>query len=143
MHDIGKIGISDVILSKPGPLTDREFEIVKQHTMKGAHILSGSDNRTIRMGEIIALSHHENWDGSGYPRGLKGEDIPLEARVVAISDVYDALLSDRAYRKRLPEQQALEIIKNYINKKFDPAIGHLFMKHIDTIRDHINGPDVP
>lgn len=140
LHDIGKIGISDAILSKPGPLTDEEFEIIKQHTVKGARILSGSKNRVIRMGEVLALSHHENWDGSGYPQGLKGEQIPLEARVVAVADVYDALLADRVYRKKMPKERALEIIGNDAGKKFDPAIVGVFMKHITTIHSHFRSP---
>lgn len=136
LHDIGKIGISDAILYKPGPLTDKEFQIIKQHTVKGAHILSGSHNRVVRLGEVLALSHHENWDGSGYPHGLKGEEIPLEARVVAVADVYDALLADRVYRKKMSREQALSIIGNESGKKFDPAIVEVLMKYNDIIHSH-------
>lgn len=134
MHDIGKIGVSDSILLKPGPLNTEEFAKVKQHAVIGAKILSGSDNYVIKLAEIIACNHHENWDGSGYPKGLKGEEIPLEARIVAVVDVYDALRSDRVYRNGLPEEEALKFIESQKGRKFDPTVCSLFLKHIDEIR---------
>jgi putative two-component system response regulator len=136
LHDIGKIGIPDHVLRKPGPLSAEEFSIIKQHTLIGARILSGSRNQIIQSATIIAQSHHENWDGSGYPHGLKGTEIPLEARIVSVVDVYDALLSDRVYRKGLPENEVLSIIEKSIGSKFDPEIGELFLGRYQEIRDH-------
>lgn len=134
LHDVGKIGILDRVLLKPGPLTDEEFEVIKTHTTIGAHILGGSSNPVIQLAERIALSHHENWNGSGYPEGRSGTDIPIEARVVAVADVYDALKADRVYRKGMPEEKVLSIIEEESGRKFDPEIARLFLKHIDDIR---------
>lgn len=134
MHDIGKIGVSGTILLKPGPLNQDEFEKVKQHTLIGGKILSGSFNPVIQMAEKIACNHHENWDGTGYPNGLSGEDIPVEARIVAVVDVYDALMSDRIYRKGLPEEEVLEFIKSQSGIKFDPKICSTFLENIDEVR---------
>ena len=130
MHDIGKIGVPDSILNKPGKLTPEEFEIIKQHTLIGYSILSRSKRRVFRIAATIALSHHENWDGSGYPYGLRGDEIPLEARVTAIADVYDALSSDRVYRKAWPKDKVLNYIKENAGKKFDPALVKLFFEVI-------------
>ena len=94
LHDVGKVGIPDEILSKPGPLDDDEWETMKTHTTIGASILSGSASPLVQLSETIALTHHERWDGSGYPHGLSGEQIPLAGRICAICDVFDALLSD-------------------------------------------------
>ncbi len=134
LHDVGKIGIMDSILRKPGPLSHDEFRMIQTHTVIGAHILANSRNPVIRMAETIALRHHENWDGTGYPDGLAGEDIPVQARVVAVADVYDALMTDRIYRRGLSEARVLEIIKQERGKKFDPVIVDLFLKNIDEIR---------
>lgn len=134
MHDIGKIGVSDRILLKPGPLSEEEYEKVKQHPLIGGKILSGSLNPVIQMAEKIACHHHENWDGTGYPNGLSGEDIPVEARIVAVVDVYDALLSDRIYRKGLPEKEVLDFIKSQSGIKFDPKICSIFFEYIDEVR---------
>ncbi|MDR2451441.1 MAG: response regulator [Candidatus Accumulibacter sp.] len=136
LHDIGKIGIPDNVLRKPGPLSTEEFSIIKQHTSIGERILSGSRNQVIQTAAAIARSHHENWDGSGYPQGLKGKEIPLEARIVSVVDVYDALLSDRVYRKGLPEDEVLSIIAKGIGNKFDPEICRLFLDRYDQIRAH-------
>ena len=132
MHDIGKIGIPDAILNKPGKLTPEEFEAIKRHTIIGYEILSRSKRRIFKMAASIALNHHENWDGTGYPNGLKGEEIPLEARVTSIADVYDALSSDRVYRKAWPEEKVFEYIKENAGKKFDPALVKLFFEIVDV-----------
>jgi putative two-component system response regulator len=128
MHDVGKIGVSDTILLKPGKLTPEEFEIVKRHTEIGAGILGGSDIALLHLASSIALSHHEKWDGSGYPNGLKGESIPEAARIVAIADVYDALSYDRVYRKALPEEKVMEIMHEENGSHFDPNYFECFLK---------------
>ena len=102
MHDVGKVATPDEILRKPGPLTPQEREEMQRHTTVGYEILSGSDSELLQMAASIALTHHERWDGSGYPNGLKGEEIPVEGRIVAVADVFDAMLSDRCYRPALP-----------------------------------------
>lgn len=134
LHDIGKIGISDAVLLKEGPLDWEEFQEIKSHTVIGAKILSGSQNPVLQMGETIALYHHENWDGSGYPNGLKTDEIPLEAQIVSITDAYDALLSDRIYRKGLPENEVLRFIIEQRGKKFSPALVNLFLDNIKEIK---------
>jgi response regulator RpfG family c-di-GMP phosphodiesterase len=134
LHDIGKIGIPDAILNKPTKLEDNEWEIMKQHTIIGYKILSTVDNPLFKMAANIALYHHENWDGSGYPKGLKGEEIPLEARIVALVDVYDALSTDRVYRKAWPEEKVLKYIKELNGKKFDPNIVEIFLNNYDEIK---------
>jgi putative two-component system response regulator len=126
MHDIGKIGIPDRILLKPGKLTPEEWTIMKQHTMIGARILEGSDTEAIRLGEIVALSHHEKWDGTGYPKGLKGKDIPLAGRIVAIADVFDALTSKRPYKEAFSLEKSFEIIKQGRGSHFDPRVVDAF-----------------
>lgn len=132
LHDIGKIGIWDNILLKPGPLTPEEFEIMKNHTITGANILSGSTYNKIQMTETIALSHHERWDGVGYPKGLKGEEIPIEGRIVAICDQYDALRSIRPYKSGFSHEKTMEILINGDEKTtpggFDPHILETFIK---------------
>jgi len=134
LHDVGKIGIPDSILLKPSRLSDEEFEIMKQHTSIGYNILSTVDHPLFRMASLVALYHHENWDGSGYPKGLKGEDIPLYARIVGLMDVYDALLSDRIYRPAWDEEAVLKYIKENTGKKFDPKIVEIFERNYDKIR---------
>lgn len=135
MHDIGKIGIPDHILLKPGKLTPEEFEIMKKHTIIGAKILEGSDVEFIKMAEIIALTHHERWDGKGYPRGLSGEEIPLPGRITAIADVFDALLSKRPYKPPFPLEETLEIIKKENGTHFDPNVVSSFFSALDEILD--------
>ena len=134
LHDIGKIGVQDNVLLKRDRLTVEEFAIIQSHSAIGANILANSENHIIRLAEVIALRHHENWDGTGYPGGLKGEDIPVAARVVAVADVYDALMADRIYRKGLPEQEVLKIIQAECGRKFDPRIVMVFLEKIDEIR---------
>jgi putative two-component system response regulator len=122
MHDIGKIGIPDHVLLKPGKLDDEELAIMRTHPQLGADILDKSNSQLIRLAHTVALYHHEKWDGSGYPFGLKGEEIPIEARIVAVADVFDALLSKRPYKEAWPVEKAVEEIKSQINRHFDPQV---------------------
>lgn len=131
LHDIGKIGIPDHILLKPGRFEPDEFEQMKQHTSIGANILKGSSFDVLRTAELITRSHHEKWDGSGYPQGLKGEEIPIEARIVALADFYDALTHDRPYKKAWPVEDALAEVEKQSGCHFDPRIVEAFM---DVIR---------
>ncbi len=133
MHDVGKIGIPDSILLKPGRLNAQEWEIMKKHTTIGAEILSGSDTGFIKLAEIIALSHHERWDGKGYPRGLKGEDIPMAGRIVTIADVFDAVTSKRPYKKPATAEQAFDIIKKGSGTHFDPEVVKAFFAVADEL----------
>jgi putative two-component system response regulator len=133
MHDIGKIGVADAILKKPGKLTDKEFKQIKEHTTIGARILEGSQISLLNLAQDIALYHHEKWNGSGYPQGLREEAIPLCARIVAVCDVYDALVSDRVYRPALPEDKALAIMKEGRGNHFDPRILDLFLDQLPQI----------
>lgn len=126
LHDVGKIGIDDSILRKPGKLTPREFEIMKTHTTIGASILAGSPSPVLRGGERIARSHHENWDGSGYPRGLSGREIPLEARIVAVADVFDSLTHERVYKEASSPEEAEATICDLEGTKFDPDVVDAF-----------------
>ncbi len=132
MHDIGKIGIPDKILLKPGKLDADEWEIMKKHTIIGADILKGSNISFVRMGETIALTHHENWDGSGYPYGLKGREIPLVGRITALADVYDALTSDRPYKKAFSYEKSNQIILQECGKHFDPDVVDAFFEVQDA-----------
>ncbi len=138
MHDVGKIGIPYAILLKPGKLTPEEFDVIKQHPEIGAHILTGSDSPLMKMAEMIAITHHEKWDGSGYPNALKGEAIPLEGRIVAIADVFDALTTIRPYKKAWDVVDAVDFIVNNAGTHFDPALAVLFqgiLPEILIIRD--------
>jgi putative two-component system response regulator len=127
LHDVGKLGIPDSILRKPGKLTAEEFEVMKTHTTIGAQILSGSRFPILQLAEEIALTHHERWDGTGYA-GLAGERIPLSGRIVALADVFDALTNDRIYRKALPLEDALAEIELQRGRHFDPAIADAFLR---------------
>jgi putative two-component system response regulator len=133
MHDLGKIGIPDLILNKPAKLDPLEWEIMKQHTIIGAKILKGSEAEYIKLGETIALHHHEKWDGSGYPNGLKGTDIPITGRITAIADVFDALISKRPYRDALSLKKSLVIIREGRGSHFDPDVVDAFFVIQDDI----------
>lgn len=135
MHDIGKIGIPDGILLKPGKLDAKEWKIMQTHAAIGADILSGHDSELMAMAKEIAISHHEKWDGSGYPNGLAGKDIPLVGRIVAISDVFDALTSERPYKKAWPVEEAIEEIKRGAGKHFDPDLVKVFLQVLPDILD--------
>ncbi len=148
MHDIGKIGIPDAILLKPGKFTEEEWLIMQSHVEVGAEILSGSDIPLMQVAKNIALTHHEKWDGSGYPNGLAGKEIPLEGRICAICDVFDALTSERPYKKAWPIDKAVALIHEQSGKHFDPELTHLFdeilepvhqfrMKHIDSFPEEM------
>ena len=132
LHDIGKIAVRDSILQKPEKLTEMEFEEIKRHVPDGERIIkkikkNTSDHLFLEQAGILVASHHEKWDGSGYPRGLKAEEIPLQGRMMAIADVYDALVSDRPYRKGMPHKEAVEIISQGRGKHFDPALVDVFL----------------
>lgn len=133
MHDIGKIGIRDNILLKPGKLTTEEFEIMKSHTVIGHEILKGSPSKFLKMGAVIALGHHEKFDGTGYPYGKKGSEIPIEARIVALADVYDALVSERPYKNAWPIEAALKFMKKQCGTHFDPECFKSFEDNLDAI----------
>jgi putative two-component system response regulator len=126
LHDIGKIAISEAILLKPGRLSDSEFEAVKTHTTIGASILSGSSSRVLRLAEEIALSHHERWDGRGYPFGLRATEISRASRIVAVADVFDALTHERPYKRAWPLDEALSEIQGQRGRHFDPEIVDAF-----------------
>ncbi|MCB1889837.1 MAG: response regulator [Rhodocyclaceae bacterium] len=133
MHDVGKIGIPDAILQKPGRLTPEEFEIIKAHPTIGAELLSGDDSELLVMASTIALTHHEKWDGSGYPAGLAGEAIPQAGRIVAVADVFDALTSPRPYKKAWSFEAACDLIRDGRGKHFDPAVVDNFFAQFDAI----------
>lgn len=133
MHDIGKIGIPDYILLKPGKLDDDEWEIMKTHVDIGADLLAGTDVPLLSMARNIALTHHEKWDGSGYPRGLKAEEIPIEGRICAICDVFDALTSERPYKRAWPIEDALQYLRQQAGSHFDPDLIPLFEKILDEV----------
>ena len=130
MHDVGKIGIPDEILLKPGRLTEAEFEKMKTHTVKGAEILVGSASEIVNLAEVIALTHHERWDGGGYPKGLKGEDIPIEGRITALIDVFDALLAKRPYKEAWEMERVLQYIESESGRQFDPYLSRVFLNNI-------------
>jgi putative two-component system response regulator len=128
LHDIGKIGIPDAILLKAGKLEPAEIEIMKTHTLIGARILSGSDHALLTMAESIALTHHERWDGAGYPYQLAGHAIPFEGRVVALADTFDALTHERPYKAASTLEEALAEIRRESGKQFDPELVSAFLR---------------
>jgi methanogenic corrinoid protein MtbC1 len=136
LHDVGKVAIPDAILLKPGPLTPQERAIVETHAEEGHRLVRGSSSSILDMAATIALSHQEKWDGTGYPRGLKGEAIPIEGRIVAVADVFDALTSDRVYRKAFPVEDAVQMMREQRGRHFDPVLLDAFMEVLGR-----SGPD--
>ncbi len=136
LHDVGKVAIPDAILLKPGPLTPEERAIVETHAEEGHRLVKGSSSSILDMAATIALSHQEKWDGTGYPRGLKGEAIPIEGRIVAVADVFDALTSDRVYRKAFSVDEAIQMMREQRGRHFDPVLLDAFMEVLGR-----SGPD--
>ncbi len=136
LHDVGKVAIPDAILLKPGPLTPEERAIVETHAEEGHRLVRGSSSSILDMAATIALSHQEKWDGTGYPRGLKGEAIPIEGRIVAVADVFDALTSDRVYRKAFSVEDAIQMMREQRGRHFDPVLLDAFMEVLGR-----SGPD--
>jgi response regulator RpfG family c-di-GMP phosphodiesterase len=141
LHDIGKIQVPDAILNKPGKLTAEEFADMKEHTTHGGSIiadaieqLGAGDSGYLREAKNLALCHHEKWDGSGYPNGLKGEEIPLSARIMAVADVFDALVSKRSYKEGMPFEKAMSIIREGSGSHFDPLVVQAFVDAEDQVR---------
>ena len=138
MHDIGKVAIPDNILNKPGKLTSEEYDIMKTHSTVGYEMLKGSKRKLLKMASIVAYTHHEKWDGTGYPRGLKGEEIHIYGRITALADVFDALGSYRCYKPKWEDEKIFELFRNERGKHFDPKLIDIFFEHLDEflkIRD--------
>jgi putative two-component system response regulator len=128
LHDVGKIGIADAILLKPGKLAPEEFQVMTTHTVIGGKILAGSRSPLLQLAELIALNHHESWDGTGYPHGRRGEDIPLAGRIVSVADVFDALTHPRPYKQAWPVEQAVAEMERLGGSKFDPGVVAAFLR---------------
>lgn len=142
MHDVGKLGVPDAILRKPGRFTDEEFAEMKRHTIIGGTILEGSVSPLIVMAHSIALTHHERYDGKGYPNGIAGEAIPLEGRIVCICDAFDAMASKRCYKEAYPFDKVFGIIQEELGRQFDPRLGQLFLDHraeVEAIKLRFSG----
>jgi cyclic di-GMP phosphodiesterase len=135
MHDIGKIGIPDWVLLKPGRLTDEEMAIVQRHSELGYDLLKGTDGAIMNLAASVALNHHERWDGTGYPHRRRGEDIPMEARITSVADVFDALISDRVYRSGMPLDTAIDIMVRDRAGAFDPSLLDLFLERLDDVME--------
>jgi len=135
MHDVGKLGIPDCILQKPGPLTAEERRLMEYHTIIGANILKGSTATVLKQSRIIALTHHEKYDGTGYPQRLKGKEIPIEGRITIIADVFDALSSKRVYKEALEEREVLKVLHEGRGSFFDPQILDIFLEHLEEVRE--------
>ncbi|KEF30924.1 Response regulator [Marinobacter nitratireducens] len=135
MHDIGKIGIPDAVLQKPGKLNPEEWAVMQKHAEIGAEIIGEDGSDLLQMAREVALHHHEKWDGSGYPKGLKGKDIPLSARIVALADVFDALTSERPYKKAWSIEQATDLLKEQSGQHFDPELVEAFFRSLPDILD--------
>lgn len=142
LHDLGKIGIPDAILLKPGKLTDEEFDVMRQHCVIGAKVLSGGHSELLEMAERIALSHHEHWDGNGYPNGLKAKAIPIEARIVSVVDVFDALTHPRPYKDAWTQQDAIDYITSHKNRQFDEKVVDAFLSVLEKKSGEIDFIDM-
>ena len=142
MHDIGKIGTPEDILLKPGKLNEDEWVMIKKHPLIGGDILKQSSSDLLRAGEVIALSHHEKWDGSGYPNGLAGEDIPLWGRICAVADVFDALTNERPYKPAYSNEESLRILREGSGKHFDPHLVDIFINSMDEVVGIQSNPDL-
>ena len=134
MHDIGKVGISDAILNKPGRHTPQETEIMKTHTTLGFEMLKHSDKELLKIAATIAHEHHEKYDGTGYPRGLKGEEISIYARITAVADVFDALGSERVYKKAWKDEDIFSMLEEQKAKHFDPTLVDIFLSNVDEFK---------
>ncbi|ULL14619.1 HD domain-containing protein [Paenibacillus sp. H1-7] len=135
MHDIGKVAIPDEVLNKPGKLTEEEFEMMKAHTTIGYGLLKNSSRRILKAAAIVAYQHHEKWNGTGYPQGLKGEEIHIYARITAVADVFDALGSDRVYKKAWELERIIDLFREERGRHFDPRIVDAFMEHLLQLLD--------
>ncbi len=133
MHDIGKVGIPDAILLKPGKLDDNEFQLMKEHATFGYEILNGSNSKLLQLGALIALTHHEKYDGSGYPKGLKGDVTPIYGQIIAVADVFDALTSERPYKRAWTVEAAMDLLKEGSGKHFKPECINAFFKNWDAV----------
>lgn len=133
MHDVGKIGIPDAILLKPGKLSEQEFEHMKEHALIGAKILANSSSPLLQLAHTLAIEHHEKWDGTGYPYGLQGDEISIEGRIIAVADVFDALTSKRPYKDAWSVEKAVAHMKKQAGSHFDPAIIDLLVNKLDEI----------
>ena len=145
MHDIGKVGIPDAVLQKPGPLNDEEWKIIKEHSTIGYEMLKHSKREILQAAALIAHEHHERWDGDGYPRRLKGEEIHIFGRIIAIVDVYDALGHDRVYKKAWPLEQIIQLFKEERGKQFDPLLTDIFLDNLEdfeTTRQSLGDDDL-
>jgi putative two-component system response regulator len=134
MHDIGKIGTPDHVLLKPGKFTQEEFNVISQHAEIGYRILSGSDAEILKVAASIAWTHHERWDGNGYPRQLKGEAIPVEGRIAAIADAFDALTTQRVYKPAFPLDHAVDLMTKHRGEHFDPELLDIFFASLNDIK---------
>ena len=144
LHDIGKINVSDTILNKPGKLSDEEFETMKHHTLYGRDVIekakkASSDVSYLNEAENLSLYHHEKWNGKGYPHGLSGEEIPLSARIMAVADVFDALVSKRSYKDPFPFEKAMDIIREGAGSHFDPSVAAAFEHAEAEVRKVLSG----
>lgn len=133
LHDLGKIGLPVELVNKRGALTDAEMDEIRTHTVIGHRILAGSEHPVIQSAALVALHHHENWDGTGYPHGLAGEDIPLDARIVAIADVYDALASPRSYKPAWDRSEIVQEMMRLRGTKFDPHLTDVFLQNLTAV----------
>lgn len=133
LHDVGEIDLPEQLLTRNGKLTPYEWELIKRHPVVGAEILKGSPSPILQVGARIALTHHERWDGSGYPQGLIGEEIPVAGRICAVADVFDALTTRRAYKDELPVEQALHLIQEASGQFFDPQVVKVLTEHFEEI----------